>query len=315
MSIKIINVKTETIASQYVVYVFTINHNNQQEWTIKKRYSDFLELHDKLKPPFNLPPKRYWSTSSAVVDERKLQLRQYLLQCIQFINHPIFREFLGLDVELSKQSLTFEKDFYKDVQIIENQLDDIETLIQKRVECVRNNQIHQSYKINQDINLKVTPIKEFLPTLYQLMQTDKSSGGEYERKMKSYRELEMKVQSILKQIQESPRKRVLGSSSPSSTSIPVPVTSYNNFVPGSLNKTESLPTFTSTSLPNGQVMLKQQDQQLELIRQSLRVQKQIGLDMSSEIALQNRLLDDINADVDKVDRKVNMASKRTKKLT
>ena len=316
MSIQITNVDSEAIASQYVYYLFTINYGNQQEWVIKKRYSDFVTLHEQLKPPFILPPKRYFSTSASVIDERKVQLRQYLLQCVQFMNHPIFRDFVGLDKELEKQAVTFDGNFHTDVQTVQSQITKIEILIQQRVESVRSNQIHQSYKINQEIHKKVMPLKDYLPTLYQLMQSDQNTGGELDRKMKSYREVEMRIQSIIKGIQESPRKRVFGSSnSPSTSSIPVPLGSPS-LIPGSLNKNNAVPVYsnTSSSLPNAQQLLQQQDQNLDLIMKSLRVQKQIGLDMHSEIDLQNKILDDINMDVDKVDRKVNMANKRAKKL-
>eukprot|EP00835_Amoeboradix_gromovi_P005110 NODE_450_length_8384_cov_0.353530.p3 type:complete len:315 gc:universal NODE_450_length_8384_cov_0.353530:2933-1989(-) len=313
MSIQIINVKSENISSQYVVYEFTLNYENKQEWKIKKRYSDFITLHVQLNPPFLIPPKRYFSTSASVVEERKIQLRQYLLQCIQFINHPVFREFIGLDKELDTLAVEkkFENNFYSDLQTIENQIDKIETLIQKRVECVRNNQIHQSYKINQEIQQIVAPLKDYLPTLLKLMQSDQN-GSEMNRKMKSYREVEMKIQSIIKGIQESPRKRVFGNSTPSSvTSIPIA------HVPGTFNKSQSAATVysnASTSLPNAQLMLQTQDQSLSLIMQSLRVQKQIGIEMNTELSLQNKLMDDINTDIDKIERKVQMVNKRAKKL-
>ncbi len=316
MSLQILSVTSEEVASQFVYYIFIVSYNNQKEWEIKKRYTDFVNLHDLLKPPFLLPPKRYFSTSKSVVEERKVQLRQYLLQCVQFINNPIFRTFIGIDKEIEKTRIEFKQDFYEDIQSIGLQLDQIDSLIQKRVECVRNNQIHQSYKINQDIQLKVQPLKDYLPTLYRLIQEDKTVGNELDRKMKNYREAEMKIQSILKQIQESPRKRVFGNTSPSSGSIPISSNPSNVPITGSFNKSDSMPIIQGgSSLPNAQQLLQNQDQQLSLIMQSLRVQKRIGQEMHAEIDLQNKILDDINTDVDKVDRKVKITSKRTQKLT
>ena len=65
-----------------------------QSYTLKKRYSDFVELHKQLTsvtgqvPPESLPAKHYFSstlTNSTLIEERRTGLEAYL----QAINHHI----------------------------------------------------------------------------------------------------------------------------------------------------------------------------------------------------------------------------------
>lgn len=73
------NSKTKETYVNYIIGVYTDYHN----WTVDRRYKEFLELNDILKqtvPKLNelFPPKKYNKTSPKVIEERKKQFNIYL---------------------------------------------------------------------------------------------------------------------------------------------------------------------------------------------------------------------------------------------
>lgn len=71
----------------FTVYVIDVGVGVQQ-WSVRRRYSDFYYVHGLLKEYVDampsLPPKRYFgsSSSSKFVEERRIQLEQYLLEVV-----------------------------------------------------------------------------------------------------------------------------------------------------------------------------------------------------------------------------------------
>ncbi|KAF6750408.1 glycoside hydrolase superfamily [Ephemerocybe angulata] len=87
-SVPTITVPGHTTASSprpHILYTVNVLKNNK-ETSVKRRYSEFVTLHDVLKDPFNLPPKRLLTTTflpsawadDALIEERKQGLAEYL---------------------------------------------------------------------------------------------------------------------------------------------------------------------------------------------------------------------------------------------
>lgn len=85
-SVKVVGTETRVAAKEYTVYIVdVVDRDTQREFKIFKRFSDFDELHSKLKKQYpNLPvlPKKtiFSSMSAKVMEGRKLGLDSYLQQ-------------------------------------------------------------------------------------------------------------------------------------------------------------------------------------------------------------------------------------------
>lgn len=77
--------KKDSSSSSYHVYQLTIKTSTGEEWSVYRRYSQFYELHQKLKnkdpvvAKFHFPPKRRLnSKASTIVQERRRKLEEYV---------------------------------------------------------------------------------------------------------------------------------------------------------------------------------------------------------------------------------------------
>lgn len=111
-SIPIVTISGHTTASSprpHILYTVNVNRNGK-ETPAKRRYSEFVTLHEVLKDPFNLPPKRLLVTTflpsawadDALIQERKEGLAEYLTELLassKFKYHTALHQFLlGEDV-------------------------------------------------------------------------------------------------------------------------------------------------------------------------------------------------------------------------
>ncbi|XP_043117373.1 sorting nexin-16-like isoform X2 [Puntigrus tetrazona] len=98
---KVIEEKTK-----FTVYKILVKRAPEESWHIFRRYTDFSQLHDKLKevfPSFDfvLPPKRWFNNFSAeFLDERQLGLQNFLQNLVAHKDvrkSEAVREFLRLE--------------------------------------------------------------------------------------------------------------------------------------------------------------------------------------------------------------------------
>ena len=85
-SVRISRTETATKGDTHTVYVLEVSYN-QNRWFVKKRYSEFRQLHQNLERDFGrvllerarLPGKKmFGSLSVSVVEKRRLALQRYL---------------------------------------------------------------------------------------------------------------------------------------------------------------------------------------------------------------------------------------------
>ncbi|KAF5329821.1 hypothetical protein D9619_009056 [Psilocybe cf. subviscida] len=99
----------------HVLYTIEVNIDGK-ELTTQRRYSEFVDLHNTLKDPYNLPPKRLFATTfipSAWVDdsliaERKVGLAEYL---VDILSTPKYKDQSAVFEFLSAQTLERNQKF------------------------------------------------------------------------------------------------------------------------------------------------------------------------------------------------------------
>ncbi|XP_038820205.1 sorting nexin-16-like [Salvelinus namaycush] len=93
--------------AKFTVYKILVRRNEEENWVIFRRYTDFARLNDKLKELFprfrlSLPPKRWFKDNYDMefLEERQLGLQAFLQNLIahrDITNSEAVRQFLCLD--------------------------------------------------------------------------------------------------------------------------------------------------------------------------------------------------------------------------
>jgi hypothetical protein len=116
--------ESSVLGVKYVQYIINF-HTFYNSWTIKKRYSAFVELHKalslKIKDIPELPPKRFFSMSDDTIKERKTMLEGYLNYIFKNINFYLYTEILQF-IEIEKDLLSL---FMKNNTFIESSSNNI----------------------------------------------------------------------------------------------------------------------------------------------------------------------------------------------
>lgn len=107
------------LKSKHVNYIININ-TFYKNWTIKKRYSEFEELHNSLSSKIanlpEFPQKRIFSLSQETINERKIAFEFYLNFLFKNVNICVYPEILDF-IELEKDLLNL---FMINNSVIEN---------------------------------------------------------------------------------------------------------------------------------------------------------------------------------------------------
>jgi hypothetical protein len=98
--------ESSLLAPKYVIYVVSF-HTFYKVWSVKKRYSNFEDLHRKLAPKIQslpeLPPKRLFKNSEEVIKERKQMFENYLnylFKNTNICNYLEILEFIEMERDL-----------------------------------------------------------------------------------------------------------------------------------------------------------------------------------------------------------------------
>jgi hypothetical protein len=95
------------LGGKYILYCINF-YTFYNQWTVKKRYSAFVDLHKALTVKINdlpeLPPKRFFSMSDDTIKERKIMLEGYLNFIFKNINFCLYTDILEF-IEMEKDLL------------------------------------------------------------------------------------------------------------------------------------------------------------------------------------------------------------------
>ncbi|XP_055058819.2 sorting nexin-16 [Misgurnus anguillicaudatus] len=106
LKVTLLGYKVMEQETKYTVYKILVKRAPDHSWVIFRRYTDFSQLHDKLREmfplfTFSLPPKRWFKNFSAeFLEERKVALEDFLQSLVankDVINSEAVRWFLCLD--------------------------------------------------------------------------------------------------------------------------------------------------------------------------------------------------------------------------
>ena len=109
-------------SKNYVNYTVQI-HTPYQSWIILKRYSEFYKFHQKLQKFYlrlpSFPPKRLFSNSFSVIQERVQEIDKYMnyiLKNLNVLENEVIINFIQIEnevINIFKKSIAFTKDEYE----------------------------------------------------------------------------------------------------------------------------------------------------------------------------------------------------------
>ena len=98
--------ESKFLKSKHVNYIITIN-TFYKNWTIKKRFTEFEQLHEKLSKKISnlpeFPQKRLFCINEETILERKIKFESYLNFIFKNVNicvYPEILDFIGMEKEL-----------------------------------------------------------------------------------------------------------------------------------------------------------------------------------------------------------------------
>jgi hypothetical protein len=170
--------------NKYVLYFINF-YTFYNTWTVKKRYSEFVDLHKtlcaKVKELPELPPKRFFNMSEDTIKERKTMLEFYLNFIFKNLNFCLYPEILEF-IEMEKDLLSL---LMKNNTMIENttsnavkrnyNLKKLDKELTKKSKSVDNNNLNENYyhtfldykmeKTSSEKSANLLVIEEFLRNL------------------------------------------------------------------------------------------------------------------------------------------------------
>ncbi|KAK6344559.1 hypothetical protein TWF696_008191 [Orbilia brochopaga] len=359
--LSITSYSTEELPKPHTVYNVSIRLP-LRSFSLKKRYSDFDQLHRDLTastgvaPPVALPPKTYFKSTVSdgdFAEQRRKGLEDYLhgiqgCQDSRWRESPPWRQFLNLPSSTSSyessttslsshlsslnQSTLADPVLWLDAhREMKTFLQDARSEISRRDQSLSVADQHDASAAAKKALVKVSGLLESLEKgLASATKTPSNMGlgdGEIRRRrdllVSGFKErdaLEVLVNSLsAKKIQGDASNRV----SPSTTA------SASNFTLGNARARTAgrvlgapIPeTDRTRQLDNSGVLqlqqqiMKSQDEDLEALLKTVGRQKQMGIEIGQELDEQNKFLDGLEADVERVTDKVRVVKKRLQNIS
>jgi len=324
-----------------------------RKWNMWRRYSEFVDLHTELikstgsAPPAKLPPKNTFSIlktrrDANLLEERRVCLEGYLRAIVsakddKWRESLSLREFLG--VPIGRQGAApsqFTSSSWLDEHMeLQARIRDVRADINKRDAFSDRGDIAASHKANVDAKKKLAGIISRVGTLGQgLSELGMSgmSGGELQRRTDMVAQLQDDCEKLGKMAivarqtsrglglgggvsvaknpaPDSDREALLGAPSLK------PFARVFGAAPAKPQETEVTRPLDDRGLLQLQgQQIEQQDSQLSQLSTILQRQKQLGLAIGNELAVQIEMLDDLDNDVDHVRGKLTNANRQVNRL-
>jgi len=340
-----------TSPKRHTVYRIDIRAH-VQSWQMWRRYSEFDDLLTELTkatgspPPCPLPPKDKFAilrshTNAKLLEERRVGLEAFLRAIIgskedKWRDTFAFKEFLGVPIERQGGGgppHQFTSSSWLDEHLeLQARLRDVWAKINKRDALSDRGDIAAAHKNNVDAKSKLAGVLSRIGNLGQGLQELGLSGmieGELQRRTDMVARLQddceklSKVVSVARQTSMrlgeprttaavqasgSDRGALLGTSHAAK-----PARRVFGAPPKETEVTRPLDNVGLLGIQQAQV--QQQDSQLSQLSTILQRQRHLGEAISSEIALQNEMLDDLSNEVDRVGGNLHNANKQLNKLS
>jgi len=345
--------KTQDEPSPHVVYKIEINLQSRS-WSVWHRYTDFVDLHSDLArevggiPPFDLPPKRSWTSSwlrvkedQAFFNERQAGLERYLRVLLShkderwrtaytftnFISAPSNKasHLTGSETEFTVSSwLVEQEDLHSIARSIRSNLNRRDAL------AVRGDST-ASHLANVDAKKQLVGLISRLTILAKGLDDLGKGGlpdGELRRRADMVTRLQDETETLGKLAIASRNEpfasRTFQSTSPTAarTELLGSAAAQSTSKPGRVLGAKNQPVETAQTRPldNASLLLLQQEQissqdsRLESLTTVLRRQRQLGAAIGQELDLHNQLLDDLTTNVDQTGSKLSGTKAQLKRL-
>ncbi|ORY03769.1 Phox-like protein [Basidiobolus meristosporus CBS 931.73] len=351
MRILITSVEERRIPSKHIVYRLEIKEG-VRGWVAYHRYQDFDSLHRVLskrfpgvQPPATLPPKHsLFNRSTAGIGSEFIENRRELLEI--YLN-AILQDASGEWRESEEFSKFLETPRIKHVDILnitsEDWLDELKQIekgirearaaLAKRDALRQDKQVSAAHRATLEAKNALTPLDTRIVGLEDALKAMGNkrgdqvilSSGELSRRMDMLNRVKDEKSVLTKLCHVS-----MGSVSEAGTSLLAPPTPTHpkvtpNTPKGStrvFGNTRALPQETEATagrnndelLTFQQQLMQNQDQNLDDFSTILQRQKQLGLTIHQELESQNRLLEELDDQVDRSGSKLKRASKQLKQI-
>ncbi|KAF3910205.1 Syntaxin-52 [Orbilia brochopaga] len=351
---------TEELPKPHTVYNVSIRLP-LRSFSLKKRYSDFDQLHRDLTsstgvaPPVGLPPKTYFKSTVSdgdFAEQRRKELEDYLhaiqgSQDSRWRESPPWRQFLNLPsstsnyestTSLSSHLSSLHQSTFEDPVLWLDAHREMKTFLQDaRSEISRRDQSlsvadqHEASAAAKKALVRVSGLLEGLEkgiASVTKIQGNRGLGdGEIRRRrdllaagFKERDALEVLVNNLsAKKIPSEASTRV-----PQSMTAGIAQVAHGNARARTTGRVLGAPipeTDRTRQLDNTGVLqlqqevMKSQDEDLEVLLKTVGRQKQMGIEIGQELDEQNKFLDELEADVDRVTDKVRVVKKRLKDIS
>lgn len=308
------------------------------QYHVFKRFSDFIKLKQNLEHeihselPYELPPRRYniWGKPSGscdpdIIEERKKELVTFLHDMLndsfdtRWKNSPYLIEFLQFPSDWDKSSKLNAYDLPSGTTAgTGNSIVDAQKWLEELRNC--KSQLEEARKDDYSTKLLIQ-----LRLRIQIL--DKSLKEIKERQLVGEGEVQRR-RNLLNALKDDLNKSSKGPSSDWNDTKGDEIGSKGPLF-GASERSPQKPlvgrrkigeTEATIGLQNQELLqldrstMKNQDKQLEELRNIIRSQKNMSLEMNDELAAQNELLDMLSGDVETTATKLRTANRRAKKF-
>jgi len=325
-----------------------------RSWQMWRRYSEFDDLYTELTkatgspPPSTLPPKHKFAilkshTNTKLLEERRVGLEAFLRAIVgskddKWRETFAFKEFLGVPVGRQGgpeggSSHQFTSSSWLDEHLeLQARLRDVWADINKRDALSDRGDIPAAHKSNVAAKSKLAGVLSRIGTLGQGLQELGLSGmneGELQRRTDMVARLQddceklSKVVSVARQTSMRPGELRTTTAIPASGSDREALLGASHTTKPARRIFGSPPKETEATRPLDnvgllgmqQTQIQRQDNQLSQLTTILQRQRHLGEAISSEIATQIEMLDDLSNEVDRVGGKLHTANRQLNKVS
>lgn len=350
-SVAITGTKERSTPKSHTVYEIRIT-TSLRSWEMWRRYSEFAILHDDLieacdaPPPASLPGKHIFTSMfqhDAIVAERRAGLEQYLRTIVaskdsRWREAAAFKTFLGIPVTKYQESQASKAarprfstaSWIEEHNALRSLVREVKASLNKRDSLWDAGDTRGSSSSNIAAKRQLADLVDRVGGLaagLQALSEEGLSSGETQRRTDMITRLQDECEQLGKVVaiarnpnrrQQSPTSADAMSNARSSlfSSPSRPITRV-------FGAPQQQPQETAETRPlddRGLIQLqkdkmKQQDSHLDTLSAILLRQQHIGTAIGTEIEEQNKILDEMNEDVDRVSGKLKRTNERMKHLS
>ena len=335
----------------YIVYQIEVHDSSKRSWSVFKRYSAFVELHDELAaeaeqaPPCALPPKHAWSltwgrrttNSPELIDERRQGLERYLRAILahkdaRWRDARALNAFLEVPVGKPTLSAFTSSSWLEEHATLTASAREIRAVLARRDSiATRGDDVSAARQASVEAKKKLAALVASLTRLATGLNELGKGGlaeGELRRRSNMVSRLQDEAETLGKLAVASKSAPMTSSSSIArANSIPAPSAERSDLL-GSAKPTGRVlgsrkpagETDQTRPLDNGgllqlqKTLVDEQDSRLDSLTAVLRRQRELGLAINNELEQQNEMLDDLTIGVDRTSTKLQKAQGQLKRL-